>query len=161
VSTQQVRASVARLPGGRARPPRLARQSAARLNLLGPACPVPPHPTRPGPAPGRPGPHPARRLWQVPAPPRPALKAAAGQCAAASGDASAGRSAAHTEAGPATGRPQRRGTPRSVLTHSVFIGLLQATKLPCPLVREVLPEQRLLRPSPFHPLRPAPPPRLR
>jgi hypothetical protein len=40
--------------------------------------------------------------------------------------------------------------------HSVFIGLLQATKLLCPLVREIR-EQRLLRPSPFHPLRPAHP----
>ena len=35
-------------------PPRLARQSAARPNLSGPACPAPPHRARPGPAPPSP-----------------------------------------------------------------------------------------------------------
>ena len=56
VSTRQVARPAARPPGGRARPPRLARQSAARLNLPGPACAS--------------GLHPARRLWRVPAPTR-------------------------------------------------------------------------------------------
>ena len=95
-----------------------ARQSAARLNLPGPqgsTLPVvcggsPPRPT----VTVTPTVPDAARRGDRDA----ATRAAAGQRAAASGDASAGRLAAHTEAGPAAGRPQRSGTPRGVLTRT-------------------------------------------
>ena len=112
------------------------RQARARCTATGWASlgRVPPQPARPGAAPRPPaargpalpvvcgGPRPTVAMTRptvtvTPTRSEGRSSAAAGLRAAASGDASAGRSAAHTGAGPAAGRPQRSGTPRGVLTH--------------------------------------------
>jgi hypothetical protein len=90
-------------------PPCLARQSAARPNLSGPACPAPPHRARPGPAPpSHPGPAAPRRPRARPRP--------------------RGRGNLVRAHCPARSRPQTSRGPRRPLRAA---GMRAAPRLPC------------------------------